>query len=100
MSFQGEKGEPGKRGKDGDFGAKVSSIDKLHPRKSAVLLGSGHCFSGIYVLRRGLLYVKCAGQTSVLILRSLKDTLSKIRTKEVFSFLSVVFLHLQQQLEA
>ena len=37
----------------------------------------------------------------VLILRlSLKDTVSKLRSKEVFLFMSAVFLHLQQQLVA
>ena len=37
----------------------------------------------------------------VLILRlSLKDTVSKLRSKEVFLFMSAVFLHLLQQLVA
>ena len=37
----------------------------------------------------------------VLILRlSLKDTVSKLRSKEVFLFMSAVFLRLLQQLEA
>ena len=37
----------------------------------------------------------------VLILRlSLKDTLSKLRSKEVFLYMSAVFLHLLQQLVA
>ena len=37
----------------------------------------------------------------VLILRlSLKDTVSKLRSKEVFLFMSAVFLHLVQQLVA